>query len=35
LTEVAYSKHAIERMRVRDVSKRQVGVAIRNPDFLI
>jgi hypothetical protein len=33
LTKVEYSKHALEKMRVREVSKRQMGVVIRNPDF--
>ena len=30
---VEYSKHALERMRVRRLSKRQVGITIRDPDF--
>jgi len=33
LTDVEYSKHALERMRVRRVTRRHVGLAIRNPDF--
>jgi len=33
LTEVEYSKHALERMRVRRLSKKQVGITIRDPDF--
>ena len=27
-----YSEHALERMRVRRVSRRHVGIAIRDPD---
>jgi len=30
---IEYSKHALERMRVRRVSRRLVGVAIIDPDF--
>jgi Domain of unknown function (DUF4258) len=31
---IEYSKHTLERMRVRRVSRRLVGVAILDPDFL-
>jgi len=32
LTEVEYSKHALERIRVRSVTKRHFSATIRDPD---